>query len=139
MLPAFGQIKCIKNGICLLNVVAPSKQRETVSQATRVLDEGSHECSSVSATNLTTVGTPPQTSSESLCLFNYCLGKHQPSAEYHVSSKAPQMPCPVFSPDVMAKRPGLGFQFISQDHCMCGCATSSFESKLIVPLPPQLS
>ena len=55
MLPAFGQTKCIKNGIGLLNVVAPSEQCVMVSEATHILDTGSHEHFSVSAANPTTV------------------------------------------------------------------------------------
>lgn len=42
--------------------------------------------------------------------------------------ETPQIPCSAFNPDVMFKRPGtvgLSFQFMSQDHCMYGCAVLS--------------
>lgn len=80
---------------------------------------------------------PLQTSSENLC--NHSLGEYKASAEYQLSSKIPQMPCPAFNPDVMAKRSGtvwFSLQFMSQDHSMYGHAACSFESQHTMPCPP---
>lgn len=137
MFPAPGQTKYIKHEICLLKNCCPKwavcdgleghphlgQSHEHVCHSDR---SQSHHC-----------WTPPQTSSEHLC--NHSLGEYQASAEYQLSRKAPQMPCPAFNPDLMAKRPGtvwLSFQFMSQDHCMYGRAVCGFESKHTMPCPP---
>lgn len=61
--PAFGQTKRIKNEICLSNVLAPSEQRVMISEATHILEGGSHERFSVSSKSRN-CRPPPQISSE---------------------------------------------------------------------------
>lgn len=103
MFPTIGQTKHIKNEISLSNVPASSEQCVMVSEATHILDEGSYErfCVSSKSHNC----RMPLRYLHRIAPYNG-LGEHQPSAEHRLSRKAPQMPCPVFNPNAMAKRPG---------------------------------
>jgi len=76
--------------------------------------------------------------SESLC--HHCLGEHQAPAEHRLSRKAPRMPCPVFNPDVTAKRPGNWSGSVSSLHhktimCVGVQLPALSQNILCLPLP----
>lgn len=127
MLPAFGRTKPVKKGICLLSIVAPSEQRVTVSQATHISDEGSHEDFCGSSTS--------HSCRRNQRIRNRCPGERGAPAARQTPRKAPRVPCPLSNPDTMAKGPRnpAWVPVHITGPVTRGCATSSFESKHAVP------